>query len=43
MFKRNGGAALSAVTYWSQCREMYQVVLTHNLGILLIVEVFYRA
>jgi hypothetical protein len=34
MIKRNLGHALSAKTYWSQCRELLLLVLTHNVMIL---------
>ena len=43
MAKRNYGAEVNGRSYWSQCREAYLLVLTHNLGILVIIEVFYRA
>jgi hypothetical protein len=44
MIKRNFGSALRARTYWSQCREMMLLVLTHNIAIILLVkELFYRA
>ena len=44
MIKRNFGSALRAKRYWSQCREMMLLVLTHNLAaILLTKELFYRA
>jgi len=44
MIKRNFGSAVRARTYWSQCREMMLLVLTHNIAIILFVkELFYRA
>ena len=44
MIKRNFGSALRARHYWSQCREMMLLVLTHNIAIIqLVKELFYRA
>jgi transposase len=44
MMKRNFGSAVRARHYWSQCREMMLMVLTHNLAVILFVkELFYRA
>ena len=44
MINRNFGSALRAKRYWSQCREMMLMVLTHNLAVILFVkELFYRA
>ena len=44
MIKRNFGSALRARHYWSQCREMMLLVLTHNIAIIqLMKELFYRA
>jgi len=43
MIKRRQGAHVCGVTYWSQCRDLRLKVLTHNLMILVLVEVFYRA
>jgi len=44
MIKRNFGSALRAKRYWSQCREMMLMVLTHNLAVILVAkELFYRA
>ena len=40
MVKRNYGPEVNGRTYWSQCREAYLLVLTHNLGILLLIELF---
>ena len=42
-FKRRQEAHVRGVTYWSQCRDLRLKVLTHNIMILVIVEVFYRA
>jgi len=44
MIKRNQGEALRARSYWAQNREIMLKVLTHNIGIILVVkELFYRA
>lgn len=44
MIKRNFGSALRAKYYWSQCREMMLMVLTHNLAVIqLAKKLFYRA
>jgi transposase len=44
MLKRNFGEAVHARRYWAQCREMMLLVLTHNIGVVLLVkELFYRA
>ena len=44
MIKRNFGSALRARRYWSQCREMMLLALTHNIAIIQLVrELFYRA
>jgi len=44
MIKRNFGTAVRARNYWSQCREMMLMVLTHNLAVILLArELFYRA
>ncbi len=44
MIKRNFGSALRARHYWSQCREMMLLALTHNIAIIqLVKELFYRA
>ena len=42
MLKRLLGSALTARTYWAQCREIFLMVLTLNIMILF-VEVFYGA
>lgn len=44
MIKRNYGSALRGKHYWSQCREMLLLALTHNIAIILLLkELFYRA
>ena len=44
MIKRNQGESLRSKTYWAQNREMMLKVLTHNIGIILLLkELFYRA
>jgi hypothetical protein len=43
MIKRRQGAHVHARTYHSQCRELRLIVLTHNIMILVVVEVFYTA
>ncbi|UCD49554.1 MAG: IS5 family transposase [Phycisphaerales bacterium] len=44
MIKRNQGDVLRARAYWSQNREMLLKVLTHNIGIILLInELFYKA
>lgn len=44
MIKRNFSSALRARRYWSQCREMMLLVLTHNIAIIqLMKELFYKA
>ena len=44
MIKRNFGCVIRARKYWSQCREMMLLVITHNIAIILLVkELFYRA
>lgn len=44
MIKRNFGSAVRARRYWSQCRELMLMVLTHNLAVILLAkELFYRA
>ncbi len=43
MIKRRQGSHVRAVTYHSQCRDLRLMVLTHNVMILLSVEVFYGA
>ena len=43
MIKRRQGAHVRGRSYHSQCRDLRLLVLTHNVMILVIVEVFYRA
>jgi hypothetical protein len=43
MIKRRQGAHARGRTYHSQCRDLRLMALTHNVMILLCVEVFYRA
>jgi hypothetical protein len=43
MIKRRLGSALRARKYWSQCREIILRVITHNVMIVIRVQVFYRA
>ena len=43
MIKRRQGAHVNGRTYHSQCRDLRLMALTHNIMILLCVEVFYRA
>ena len=44
MIKRNFGCEIRARSYWSQCREMMLLAITHNLAIIqLVKELFYRA
>lgn len=43
MIKRRQGNHAVGTTYWSQCRDLRLKVLTHNVMILLRIQVFYRA
>lgn len=43
MIKRRQGSHVRAITYHSQCRDLRLMVLTHNVMILLSLNVFYRA
>jgi transposase len=43
MIKRNLGSALHGRSYWSQCRELMLLAITHNIMIIMLVELFYRA
>jgi hypothetical protein len=43
MIKRRQGAHVGGRSYHSQCRDLRLLVLTHNVMILVIIEVFYRA
>ena len=43
MIKRRQGSHVRGHHYWSQCRDLRLMALTHNIMILVFVEVFYRA
>ena len=43
MIKRRQGAHVGGRSYHSQCRDLRLLVLTHNVMILVVVQVFYRA
>jgi Transposase DDE domain len=43
MVKRNQLPHVRGHSYQSQCRDLRLMVLTHNIGILIFIEVFYRA
>jgi len=44
MIKRHQGDATRGRTYWSQCRDLYLMALTHNIMVLFISwNLFYRA
>ncbi|MDP6634131.1 MAG: hypothetical protein QGG42_04495, partial [Phycisphaerae bacterium] len=43
MIKRNLGSALNGRSYWSQCRELMLLAITHNIMIIMPAELFYRA
>ena len=43
MIKRRQGSFVRARKYHSQCRDLRLMVLTHNIMILIAIEVFYRA
>ena len=43
MIKRRQGSYVKGRSYWSQCRDLRLMALSHNIMILMIVEVFYRA
>jgi hypothetical protein len=43
MIKRNLGSALNGRSYWSQCREMMLLAITHNIMIVMPAELFYTA
>jgi hypothetical protein len=43
MIKRRQGAHVHARSYHSQCRELRLIVLTHNIMVLVVIEVFYIA
>jgi hypothetical protein len=43
MIKRRQGAHIQGRSYHSQCRDLRLKALTHNVMILVVVELFYRA
>lgn len=43
MIKRRQGAHVRGRSYHSQCRDLRLLALTHNVMILVVIEVFYRA
>lgn len=43
MIKRRQGSHVRGHKYWSQCRDLRLMALTHNIMILIFFEVFYRA
>ena len=43
MIKRRQGSYVRGRSYWSQCRDLHLLALTHNIMILLWIAVFYRA
>jgi hypothetical protein len=43
MIKRRQGSHVHGRTYHSQCRDLRLMALTHNLLILIFIELFYRA
>jgi len=43
MIKRRQGSCVRGHKYWSQCRDLRLLALTHNIMILMFAEVFYRA
>jgi hypothetical protein len=43
MIKRRQGSHAPARSYRSQCRDLYLMALTHNIMILIFLQVFYRA
>lgn len=43
MIKRRQGSFCKGRTYWSRCRELHLMALTHNVMILWRIEVFHRA
>jgi len=43
MIKRNLGSALSGRSYWSQSRDMMLLALVHNITIIRLSKLFYRA
>jgi hypothetical protein len=43
MIKRRQGSYVRGHTYWSRCRDLRLLAITHNIMILLFFKVFYRA
>ena len=43
MIKRRQGSYCNGKTFWSRCRELHLMALTHNIMIFLHTDVFYRA
>jgi Transposase DDE domain len=43
MIKRRQGSHVRGHHFWSQCRDLRLMALTHNIMILVLTEVFYRA
>ena len=43
MIKRRQGAHVNGRSYWSQCRDLRLLAITHNVLILVLAWVFYRA
>ena len=43
MIKRRQGSSVRGHNYWSQCRDLRLMALVHNVMILMLVNVFYRA
>lgn len=43
MIKRRQAAHVNGRSYWSQCRDLHLLTLTHNVLILVVIELFYRA
>jgi hypothetical protein len=43
MIKRRQGTYVHGQTYWSQCRDLRLLAITHNVMILVVVQVFYTA
>ena len=43
MIKRRQGSHVRGHKYWSQCRDLRLMALTHNIMTLMFIEVFYRA
>ena len=43
MIKRRQGSHVRGKTYWSQARDLRLMALTHNIMILFLLQLFYRA